>query len=1038
MKYENRNVKINNSFNKKNSSKFERSATELDNNKNNSNALNINYKNNFYQQKKNNNLEKNNKKRNNRNFDLSNPIEEEIENITENLKLFKRNNSEIDNNTLIYQTENDISVIEKLLKEDNLLYNFNDQITFLDIVCFILKKNTKRFQENEILKIFFLKIEKLVHMFKPLNVSLNDMMGKLVGHIKYEKKLKDNILFKEGDKGDKFYIILKGEVGILIQQERVISCTHMEFLKCLMVLYLYQEKSMLNKILSINRENLKYDDRCFITLMEIFKFYHFYKDYAIIKKPYRDIIEFNRVETKISKFIRKKNDFSPEQCFQTLDLSNLLAEELYNYYCRIIENIHIFFWTDINFKNNKKGKSSNNYVINNPTNLQELGAYIQFHEDDERKFKSEEFFEKIYHINEISNNYILECDVNDYIQRLSFEEIIKLIRKDLKNFIVKMFEEKLYFKYYNYIEVNKLKDGNIFGELALINPSKKRTATVIIREDCHLGILNKEAYDESIKNAQDKLRIRNLLFFTNGPIFNGIANNFFLNNYLFRFKKKSYKSGEILFHRGEIRTKIIFIINGELQLSGKMTLKKLTEIIVYLNGEKLLDDEGLSKNYCRENFQFKKFFEESKKIFKFYTLKDKEIAGLDDMTENNIYLFDCRCISLTPTEVYELEYKIFKEASEDFSVKKNNDDYVSMKKEILANRLYGQRDSIARNEYNRIKRDFLNFNFENNKNEEKTKIINYSIKTLNNFFPLNNTTFNTKMLSFFDENQSTNNNNSNNYFNSQFPPLNTTRNSYLDLKNKSKTDSYDHNDIQSKNNSKKEKKLLDLNNLQKEKSIILLKINQENKNNDKNINLIKSSDNYKISGILSFKKNNIKNNNFSYSLKKQKLIHSFHAKIANARIKKLKKNITPDSKALMREFTKKYIEPIKIPFHKKKFIFNNQKIFEPLLNNKISDKNKKIYLTLKKEENNKENSIKDKIKYYNNNEIYTDNSDSSKRNKINKLSKVKNNIIDKYRSQKIEENYKDIFFIDCLCLDKWEERTNKHLFKGKAKIRGKK
>ena len=31
-------------------------------------------------------------------------------------------------------------------------------------------------------------------------------MGKLVGRLKYDKKLKDNILFKEGDKGDKFYI----------------------------------------------------------------------------------------------------------------------------------------------------------------------------------------------------------------------------------------------------------------------------------------------------------------------------------------------------------------------------------------------------------------------------------------------------------------------------------------------------------------------------------------------------------------------------------------------------------------------------------------------------------------------------------------------------------------------------------------------------------------------------------------------------------------------------------------------------------------
>ena len=233
-----------------------------------------------------------------------------------------------------------------------------------------------------------------------------------------------------------------------------------------------------------------------------------------------------------------------------------------------------------------------------------------------------------------------------------------MILKDEENATIKIYEDKNIYKYYSYFEVNKLKDGNIFGELALINPSKKRTATVIIREDCHLGVLNKESYDISIKNAQHKLRVRNLAFFINGPIFNGIANNYFLKNYFFRFKKKVFKSGEVLFHRGEIRTKIFFIINGELQLNAKMTLKKLTEIINYLSDGKKIDDGGLSKKYCRESFQFKRFYEDIKKTFRLYVLKDKEICGLDDMTENNIYLFDCVCVSLEPTEVYELDYKI--------------------------------------------------------------------------------------------------------------------------------------------------------------------------------------------------------------------------------------------------------------------------------------------------------------------------------------------------------------------------------------------
>ena len=38
----------------------------------------------------------------------------------------------------------------------------------------------------------------------------------------------------------------------------------------------------------------------------------------------------------------------------------------------------------------------------------------------------------------------------------------------------------------------------------------------------------------------------------------------------------------------------------------------------------------------------------------------------------------------------------------------------------------------------------------------------------------------------------------------------------------------------------------------------------------------------------------------------------------------------------------------------------------------------------------------------------------------------------------MEENYKNIFFIDCLCLDNWEEKKNKTPGKEKAKLRGKK
>ena len=166
-------------------------------------------------------------------------------------------------------------------------------------------------------------------------------------------------------------------------------------------------------------------------------------------------------------------------------------------------------------------------------------------------------------------------------------------------------------------------------------------------------------------------------------------------------------------------------------------------------------------------------------------------------------------------------------------------------------------------------------------------------------------------------------------------------------------------------------------------------------------------------------------------------------KFLKSQIKKIKKSITPSSNLLMKEFTKRYIEPIVTPYQKNKFIFDNQKLFEPLLQNNTLDEKKFMNITIKTpiETNQKNESIKDSIikeKIFNSNSILDyENSNSSKRNKKYNISTVRSKIninIDK----KLEENYKDIFLIDCLCLDKWEEKNNKFKKRNKSKLRGKK
>ena len=188
------------------------------------------------------------------------------------------------------------------------------------------------------------------------------------------------------------------------------------------------------------------------------------------------------METKIDTYIRKKNDFSPEQAFISLNLANI-SEEIYEYYIKIMNNMHSTFLT--NLKNNIK--TSGVFTSNSPTNLTEFGEYFKEHEHDKRKLKENDFLDKLYHVSELNIKDIMTCTTDEYIKRINCENRIKEISNDIRNNVIKINEKAIDLKYFYYFEVNQLRDKNIFGELALINTNQKRTATIIIKENCHFG-----------------------------------------------------------------------------------------------------------------------------------------------------------------------------------------------------------------------------------------------------------------------------------------------------------------------------------------------------------------------------------------------------------------------------------------------------------------------------------------------------------------------------------------------------------------------
>ena len=203
-----------------------------------------------------------------------------------------------------------------------------------------MKKNQKNLNEVLILKLYFLKLEKLISLLLPLKINISDMLLKLVCQIKSEKIKKDVVLFKFGDIGERLYILLKGIVGILITKEKIIECTPLEFVKYLILLHLYQEESLLFEIIIKNKNVINIEEKGFYCMMHIFKFYYFLKENNRLSNNYISIFDFIQNEPKLSEYMYFKFNYSP-----------MLSLEILNYERTTVEQLYFFL-----FKKNKRNK----------------------------------------------------------------------------------------------------------------------------------------------------------------------------------------------------------------------------------------------------------------------------------------------------------------------------------------------------------------------------------------------------------------------------------------------------------------------------------------------------------------------------------------------------------------------------------------------------------------------------------------------------------------------------------------------------------
>lgn len=90
-------------------------------------------------------------------------------------------------------------------------------------------------------------------MIKSVSANYEDLLFNIAIALRYEKVHTNRVICKFGEKGKKFYVILKGKVTILLPKQETCMLTQDEYYDYLLRLKMYKEKEILIKVLSNNK-----------------------------------------------------------------------------------------------------------------------------------------------------------------------------------------------------------------------------------------------------------------------------------------------------------------------------------------------------------------------------------------------------------------------------------------------------------------------------------------------------------------------------------------------------------------------------------------------------------------------------------------------------------------------------------------------------------------------------------------------------------------------------------------------------------------
>ena len=129
------------------------------------------------------------------------------------------------------------------------------------------------------------------------------------------------------------------------------------------------------------------------------------------------------------------------------------------------------------------------------------------------------------------------------------------------------------------IKVAELSKGQSFGELALLNNSK-RAATVVAIEDCDFGVLSKENFEKVVGQMLRKKFEKKVEFLNKFSFLSGMT-RIKKEKLWFSMKKQIFNIGQKVMIEGVKWDEVFFVEKGKFEITKTLYIQKARTIQYY-------------------------------------------------------------------------------------------------------------------------------------------------------------------------------------------------------------------------------------------------------------------------------------------------------------------------------------------------------------------------------------------------------------------------------------------------------------------------